>query len=65
MAVPLLDITRQHQPIIEDLRSVFNSALETSRFIKGPEMEQLEKEFAAYCGTERAVGCGQAAFKSG
>ncbi len=57
MAVPLLDITRQHQPIIEDLRSVFNKALETSRFIKGPEMEQLEKEFAAYCGTERAIGC--------
>jgi len=57
MAVPLLDITRQHEPIIEDLRSVFNLALETSRFIKGPEMEQLEKEFADYCGTERAVGC--------
>ncbi|MEN8209535.1 MAG: DegT/DnrJ/EryC1/StrS family aminotransferase, partial [Candidatus Fermentibacteria bacterium] len=57
MAVPLLDITRQHQPIIEDLRSVFNRALETSRFIKGPEMEQLESEFAAYCGTARAVGC--------
>lgn len=57
MAVPLLDITRQHKPIIEDLRSVFNLALETSRFIKGPEMEQLEKEFAGYCGTERAIGC--------
>ncbi len=57
MAVPLLDINRQHQPIIEDLRSVFNRALEDSRFIKGPEMEQLEKEFAQYCGTERAIGC--------
>jgi len=57
MAVPLLDITRQHKPITEDLRAVFNRALETARFIKGPEMEQLEKEFAAYCGTERAVGC--------
>ena len=57
MAVPLLDIGRQHQPIIEDLRSVFNKALETSRFIKGPEMEQLEKEFAEYCNTEKAVGC--------
>ncbi|NOQ21336.1 MAG: transcriptional regulator [Candidatus Aegiribacteria sp.] len=57
MAVPLLDIKRQHQPIIEDLRSVFNRALESSRFIKGPEMEQLEKEFAEYCGTERALGC--------
>ena len=57
MAVPLLDISRQHQPIIDDLRSVFNNALETSRFIKGPEMELLEKEFAEYCGTEKAIGC--------
>lgn len=57
MAVPLLDIARQHQPIINDLRSVFNKALETSRFIKGPEMDQLENEFAEYCGTKRAVGC--------
>ncbi len=57
MAVPLLDINRQHQPILEDLRYVFNTALETSLFIKGPEMEQLEKEFAEYCGTDRAIGC--------
>lgn len=57
MAVPLLDIGRQHQPIIEDLRSVFNNALETSIFIKGPEMEQLEREFADYCGSEKAVAC--------
>jgi len=57
MAVPLLDISRQHQPIIEDLRSVFNKALETSRFIKGPEMEKLEKEFSEYCGSEKAIGC--------
>ncbi len=57
MAVPLLDITRQHKPIIENLRSVFNEALETSRFIKGPEMELFENEFAEYCGTEKAIGC--------
>jgi len=57
MTVPLLDISRQHQPIKEQLRSVFDRALESSRFIKGPEMEGLEKEFAEYCGTDRAVGC--------
>ncbi len=57
MPVPLLDINRQHEPIAEQLREVFNRALETSRFIKGPEMEALEKEFAAYSETEHAVGC--------
>ncbi|OPL19716.1 MAG: hypothetical protein AVO35_01715 [Candidatus Aegiribacteria sp. MLS_C] len=57
MPVPLLDISRQHEPIRDLLRSAFDRALETSRFIKGPELEALEKEFADYCGTARAVGC--------
>lgn len=57
MAVPLLDIKRQHKPLLEDLRKVFDKALETSAFIKGPELEALEGEFSKYCGTEIAVGC--------
>ena len=57
MPVPLLDINRQHAPLIDELKDVFANALDTSRFIKGPEMEQFETEFADYCGTSRAVGC--------
>ena len=57
MPVPLLDINRQHEPIRDQLREVFERALDTSRFVKGPEMEALENEFAEYCGTAHAVGC--------
>ncbi len=57
MAVPLLDISRQHKPLFEDLRNVFDNALKTSAFIKGLELESLEEEFSNYCGTEIAVGC--------
>ena len=57
MKVPLLDIGRQHEPIADELKRAFSDALATSRFIKGPELEALEQEFAGYCGTERAVGC--------
>lgn len=57
MPVPLLDINRQHAEIKEELKKVFSDALETSRFIKGPEMEKLEEEFADYCGVSHAVGC--------
>ncbi len=57
MPVPLLDIHRQHEPIMERLRGVFEKALETSGFIKGPELQALETEFAEYCGTSHAVGC--------
>lgn len=57
MKVPMLDIHRQHEPILDELNAVFREALETSRFIKGPELDMLEAEFAAYCSTRRAVGC--------
>ena len=57
MQVPLLDINRQHADIKDELKEVFAKALDSSRFIKGPEMEELEKEFAAYSLTEQAVGC--------
>jgi dTDP-4-amino-4,6-dideoxygalactose transaminase len=57
MAVPLLDINRQHAPLLKELSDVFGQALRSSRFIKGPELEQFESEFADYCGSNRAVGC--------
>ncbi len=57
MKVPMLDISRQHEPIFDELQTAFREALETSRFIKGPELDALEKEFSEYCGTQRAVGC--------
>lgn len=57
MAVPLLDINRQHAPLLDELREVFNSVLETSRFIKGPEHDGLQDDFAEYCGVKMAVGC--------
>lgn len=57
MAVPLLDISRQHAPVLAKLEQAFREALSTSRFVKGPELEAFETEFADYCGTARAVGC--------
>jgi dTDP-4-amino-4,6-dideoxygalactose transaminase len=57
MPVPLLDINRQHEDIKDELKQVFADALSYSRFIKGPEMEEFEKEFAVYSGTSEAVSC--------
>ncbi len=57
MPVPLLDINRQHAPMLADLRRVLDEALSTSRFIKGPALDSFESAFTSYCGTSRAVGC--------
>lgn len=57
MPVPLLDINRQHEPLREELTEVFHRTLDSSRFVKGPELEAFERELAEYVGTEHAVGC--------
>jgi dTDP-4-amino-4,6-dideoxygalactose transaminase len=57
MPVPLLDISRQHAPILAELKAVLEEALATSRFIKGPVLEGFEREFADYCGAPHAIGC--------
>ncbi len=57
MPVPLLDISRQHAPILGELKAVLEDALSGSRFIKGPVLDRFEQELASYCDTRRAVGC--------
>ncbi len=57
MPVPLLDLSRQHAPVLAELRAVLDEALSCSRFIKGPVLEGFEHDLADYCDTRRAVGC--------
>ncbi|SVD83177.1 uncharacterized protein METZ01_LOCUS436031, partial [marine metagenome] len=41
-----------------DLIGAFEKALDSGRYILGPEVATFEEEFAAYCGTKWAVGTG-------
>ena len=56
MKVPLLDL----HPPLEDLRDEIVEAvtrvIDSTQYIMGPEIDELEKEIAKYCGTEDAVG---------
>jgi dTDP-3-amino-3,4,6-trideoxy-alpha-D-glucose transaminase len=55
-AVPFVDLARQHEPIVNELRTVFRRVLGSSAFILGEEVEQFEDAFAAYCGVRHCVG---------
>jgi dTDP-4-amino-4,6-dideoxygalactose transaminase/DNA-binding NarL/FixJ family response regulator len=55
-AVPLVDLGRQHAPIVTELRAAFDRVLKASSFTLGREVEQFEAEFAVYCGTDHCVG---------
>ena len=58
MNVPFLDLKAQYRELQEQLDATYRRVAESGRFILGPEVEQFESEFAAYCGAKHCVGAG-------
>lgn len=56
MAVPLLDLKAQYATIKEQVLKEFSEIADSQYFILGPKVEKLEKEVAAYCRSNFAVG---------
>jgi len=56
MKVPLLDLKAQFASIRDELMPAIESAIESQRFINGPEVGELEKQLAKYTDCEFAVG---------
>ena len=56
-AIPLLDLTRQYQPLREPVQAAITRVIESQRFILGPDVENFERRFAEYCGARHAIGC--------
>jgi dTDP-4-amino-4,6-dideoxygalactose transaminase len=56
MRVPFLDLAALHAEIARDLGEAFQRVVQSGRFILGPELEQFEQEFAAYCEARHCAG---------
>jgi len=56
--VPFLDLKLPHLELQQELESAFRRVLESGNYILGREVEEFEKEFAAYCGVRHCVGVG-------
>ena len=56
IAVPLLDLKAQYASIREEVRQALDRVVESQQFILGPEVEALEREIAAYCNCQFAIG---------
>jgi dTDP-4-amino-4,6-dideoxygalactose transaminase len=54
--IPFVDLKAQYQSIKTDVRSAIDAVLDGQHFILGPEVEAFESEFAAYSGTQYAIG---------
>ncbi|UCC39648.1 MAG: DegT/DnrJ/EryC1/StrS family aminotransferase [Candidatus Aminicenantes bacterium] len=56
MGIPLLDLKAQYQSIKEDIDKKISEVVSSQKFILGAEVESLERELAAFCQTDFAVG---------
>lgn len=55
-SIQLLDLKAQYKTIKSDIDAALKNVIDAQSFILGKEVEGLEKEIAAYCGTKYAVG---------
>jgi dTDP-4-amino-4,6-dideoxygalactose transaminase len=54
-AIPFLDLKAQQRRIAEDLRRRLDAVLAHCQFILGPEVAELERDLAAFCGARHCV----------
>jgi dTDP-4-amino-4,6-dideoxygalactose transaminase len=55
--IPLLDLRAQHKQIRDEVLAEIVRVVDSQKFILGEDVQQLEKEIAAYSGTRHAIGC--------
>ncbi len=56
MAVPLLDLKRQYDKIKDRMDQAILKVFDHGKFILGPEVAELERKVAAYCGARFGIG---------
>ena len=56
MKVPLLDLHPPLKDLRDDIVEAVTRVIDSTQYIMGPEIDELEKEIAEYCGTADAVG---------
>ena len=56
MKVPLLDLHPPLKDLRDEIVEAVTRVIDSTQYIMGPEIDELEKEIAKYCGTEDAVG---------
>ena len=56
-SIPQLDLHRQYSNIRDEVLGAIERVCSSQKFILGSEVEELEKEVAAFIGVNSAVGC--------
>ena len=56
MSIPLIDLTLQNTEVREEVRLGIDTVIASSGFILGSQVQQFERDFAAFCGARHCVG---------
>src|SRR4051812_35119336 len=56
VSVPLLDLKAQYVTLRDEIRPAIDRVLDSQMCINGPEVAQLEKDVAKYCGAKHSIG---------
>lgn len=54
--VPFLDVQYTYRTLSKEFDAAYHRVMDSGQYIGGPELDMFESEFAAYCGTEFAIG---------
>jgi dTDP-4-amino-4,6-dideoxygalactose transaminase len=54
--IPLLDLDELHRPLKDDIEKACLDVIASGSFILGPNVSELEREIAAYCGVSHGIG---------
>ncbi|MGD2132470.1 MAG: DegT/DnrJ/EryC1/StrS aminotransferase family protein [Maricaulaceae bacterium] len=57
MAIPFIDLMAQRDRIGPKIDAAVAAVLEHGQYVGGPEVIELEKRLAAFCGAEHALSC--------
>ncbi len=57
MTIPFIDLQSQYQSYKEEIDSAIHAVLDTSQYIMGPAVKELELKLANYTGAKHAVAC--------
>ena len=58
MKVPFLYLRPAYDELRSDLNAAYHRVMESGQYLLGPELEQFEAEFAAYCEAKFCIGVG-------
>jgi UDP-2-acetamido-2-deoxy-ribo-hexuluronate aminotransferase len=57
MSLPFIDLQAQRKRIETEINTAIRSVVESGRYVLGPEVGELEKQLAAWCGAKHSVSC--------